>query len=186
MGIDTPPSPPTSRPSARPKTWRPARRSPEAATSRPSPPRPSRPSGKRPNKRPPRRPRVRESGPAAPPVDRTARQGKALKAKIEAEPTSPHSYLQLALVYRRADRFEEARKILEQGLAKTGGNFEVALELADLGIEPFRADLALTDQKLRADPDDEELRRLRAGLVKEITRANWSCAAARPSAIRRK
>jgi tetratricopeptide (TPR) repeat protein len=106
---------------------------------------------------------------AAAPVDRTAREGDPLRAKIEAEPTSPLHYLQLASVYRRANRLDESRKVLEQGLAATGGNFEIALELADLDVEPFRSDLVVAEQKLRADPGDAELQRLRAGLLREVT-----------------
>jgi tetratricopeptide (TPR) repeat protein len=109
-----------------------------------------------------------EPAPEAKPPDRTARQAEVLGAKIEAEPTNPQHYLQLAGVYRRAERPEEARKVLEQGLGPTGNNFEVALELADLSIEPFRSDLAVTEEKLRAKPGDEELRQLRGRLQREI------------------
>src|SRR5262249_26335001 len=42
------------------------------------------------------------------------------------------------------------------------------IELTDLEIEPFRANLALTEERLKADPDDEELRRIRIRLLKEI------------------
>jgi tetratricopeptide (TPR) repeat protein len=105
----------------------------------------------------------------ATPVDRLARQGEALKAKIDAEPTRADTYLQLATAYRRADRIDEARQVLSEGLAKTGGNFEIALELADLAIDPFRTDLTIAEQQLRTDPQDEERLRVRAGLFREVT-----------------
>jgi tetratricopeptide (TPR) repeat protein len=106
---------------------------------------------------------------AAAPFDRLARQTEALRLKIDAEPHSPHAYLQLAGLYRRSERLEEARQVLEQGLVPTGNHFEIALELADLAVEPFRADLARTEEKLRRDPSDESLHRLRAGFLREIT-----------------
>jgi tetratricopeptide (TPR) repeat protein len=76
--------------------------------------------------------------------------------------------LQLAGAYRRAGQFTEAKKLLEESLGPTGSPFELTTELADLDIEPFRQNLAITDEKLRADPDDEKLRRIRINLLKEI------------------
>jgi tetratricopeptide (TPR) repeat protein len=113
------------------------------------------------------------SAPSAPaaetrPPDRIGRQADVLRAKIEAEPTNANHYLQLAGVYRRAERPEEAQKVLEQGLGPTGNHFEIAVELADLTIESFRRDLTAAEQHLRARPDDEELRRLRVRLLKEV------------------
>ncbi len=40
--------------------------------------------------------------------------------------------------------------------------------MADLDIEPFRRNLAITEEKLKAEPDNAELRRLRTRLRKEI------------------
>ena len=45
---------------------------------------------------------------------------------------------------------------------------ELAAELADLDVEPFRQNLALTEERLEESPDDNELRRLRIRLLKEI------------------
>ena len=50
----------------------------------------------------------------------------------------------------------------------TGNNFEIAMELVDLAIEPFRRDLAIAEDKLKRHPNDTELQAVRAGLVKEI------------------
>jgi len=58
--------------------------------------------------------------------------------------------------------------LLQQGLAPTGNHFEISSELADIETERFRANLTITEEKLRYNPTDEELRRLRARLRKEI------------------
>jgi tetratricopeptide (TPR) repeat protein len=100
--------------------------------------------------------------------DRTAREAAPLRARILATPTDPDPYLQLAVLYRRANELEQAREILELGLAPTGNRPELAFELADLEIEPFRRNLAVTDAKLHTDPKNEELRKIRIRLLKEI------------------
>src|SRR5206468_4602242 len=53
-------------------------------------------------------------------------------------------------------------------LGPTGNKAELAYELADLDIEPFRRNLAMTEGKLSTEPDNEELRRIRIRLLKEI------------------
>lgn len=103
-----------------------------------------------------------------PSAGRYAAEVTRLRQKIEADPTSANAYLHLASVYRRASRLEEAREALEQGLGPTGRNFELMLEMADLDIEPFRRNLAIAEEKLRDDPDDEDLRKIRRRLLKEI------------------
>jgi tetratricopeptide (TPR) repeat protein len=91
-----------------------------------------------------------------------------LEARIKAEPTNAAAYLHLAGFYRRADQFDRAREVLQQGLAATGNDFEVGQEQLDLDIEPFRRDLAVAEERLRHEPHSVELQRIRAGLVKEI------------------
>lgn len=91
-----------------------------------------------------------------------------LKARLEANPTSATAFLQVAGYHRRAEHFDQARDVLVQALAATGNKFEIALELLDLDIEPFRRDLAIAEEKIRAQPTSPELQRIRAGLVKEI------------------
>jgi tetratricopeptide (TPR) repeat protein len=71
-------------------------------------------------------------------------------------------------VHRRAGQLDEAREVLRQGLGPTGKDFELSIELADLEIEPFRRDLALTEQKLQDSPEDSELSKIRVRLLKEI------------------
>jgi tetratricopeptide (TPR) repeat protein len=105
---------------------------------------------------------------AVAPTDRVSREADALRKKITADPTNASHYLQLAALYRRSDRPEEAAKVLQEALGPTANHFEVATELADLAIEPFRSNLAITEKKLRSDADDADLRKLRHRLQKEI------------------
>jgi tetratricopeptide (TPR) repeat protein len=105
---------------------------------------------------------------AAGPVDRLAREAGPIKARLEADPTSINARLQLAALYRRADHLAEARAVLQDGLGPTGNAWELAVELADLDVEPFRRDLVLTEEKLRAKPDAPDLVKLAQRLRKEI------------------
>jgi tetratricopeptide (TPR) repeat protein len=109
-----------------------------------------------------------DAGRKSSPDQRIAREAAALRARIEADPAGVHNYLQLAALYRRTDLLAQAREILTEGLNATNNAFELQLELADLDIEPFRQNLALTEEKLRAQPEDEELRRIRIRLRKEV------------------
>jgi tetratricopeptide (TPR) repeat protein len=100
--------------------------------------------------------------------DRLEREAAPLRARLKDDPTSPHLYLQLAAVYRRGDDLDKARAVLQEGSGPTGNAFELSVQLADLDIEPFRRNLAVAEEKLKADPDNAELRRLRIRLRKEI------------------
>src|SRR5439155_9821907 len=100
--------------------------------------------------------------------DRSRSEVTQLAAKIEADPTSPQPYLQLALAHRRAGRFEEALDVLHKGLGPTGQNFDIAQDIAELELEPFRKNLALAEEKLKSSPGDDELRKIRVRLLKEI------------------
>lgn len=100
--------------------------------------------------------------------DRWARAIDGLRAKVDANPKAPQPYLELAGLYRRIERFDEASRVVREGLGPTGNHFELVMELADLEIEPFRRDLALTEAKLECDAEAAELHAIRARLVKEI------------------
>ncbi len=100
--------------------------------------------------------------------DRTSREIATLRARLEADPTQAGTYLHLANIHRRAGQWDEACAVLRGGLGPTGNHFDLVLELADLEIEPFRQNLALTEEKLEAKPDDPELRKIRVRLLKEI------------------
>jgi tetratricopeptide (TPR) repeat protein len=114
--------------------------------------------------------RVRSPTPSpdVPPAERGAREAAQVRARIDADPTVANAYLQLAALHRKHGHIEEARAVLQEGLGPTGNAFEIAVELADLEIEGFRRDLALTEQKQRAAPHDDELRQIRMGLMREI------------------
>jgi tetratricopeptide (TPR) repeat protein len=92
----------------------------------------------------------------------------ALQQQLETEPTEPGPYLELAARHRKAGKPEQALEVLHKGLAATGNDFRLAIEVAELELEPFRKNLQLTEDKLKATPDDEELRRIRIRLLKEI------------------
>jgi Flp pilus assembly protein TadD len=109
-----------------------------------------------------------EREPLGPVSDRNANEVARLRARIEADPTNPNSYLQLAWLYRRAGQLDQARDVLQQALGPTAHHFELTLELADVEIEPFRRNLAIAEDKLKRAPADEETRRIRIRLLKEI------------------
>lgn len=107
-----------------------------------------------------------------PPSDETSservREAPAIFAKIKANPTNPANYLQLAQLYRRLDMFDKAREVLQQGIEATGNHFDLAMEIVDLDIEPFRRDLVITEDKLRRDAGNPELQKIKMRLLKEI------------------
>lgn len=92
----------------------------------------------------------------------------AILAKIESHPTVANNYLHLAGIHRRNDDIDKAREILQQGLVPSGNNFDIAMELMDLEIETFRRNLEIAETKLARTPDDAELKKMRARLLKEI------------------
>jgi tetratricopeptide (TPR) repeat protein len=106
--------------------------------------------------------------PSTPADERGARDIVALEGKIKAHPKVAGNYLHAAGIHRRNEQFDKARAVLQQGLALTGNNFELAQELADLDIEPFRHNLAITEEKLKNFPADSDLQKIRAKLRKEI------------------
>jgi tetratricopeptide (TPR) repeat protein len=101
-------------------------------------------------------------------ADRHPREVAALIEKIKANPKNANAHLQLSNLFRKADQFDKARDVLQQALLATGNSFEIAQELADLDIEPFRRDLGVTDERLRQKSGDAELQQIRARLAKEI------------------
>jgi tetratricopeptide (TPR) repeat protein len=98
----------------------------------------------------------------------TAEGIDVLRARIEEDPTNVGAWLRLAERHRECDELEQAHAVLHEALGATGQAFAVMAELADLEIEPFRRNLAVAEEKLETKPDDEELRRLRLRLRKEI------------------
>ena len=106
--------------------------------------------------------------PVMPPADRNASETAKLRGRIEADPTNANAYLHLASVYRRAGQLEQAREVLQGGVGPTGNHFELMLELADLEIEPVRRNLVIAEEKIRLGSQDEDVRRVRLRLLKEI------------------
>jgi tetratricopeptide (TPR) repeat protein len=101
-------------------------------------------------------------------TDRAGREVDVLKAKIDADPTAAGPYLQLAALHRRQHRPEQALEVLQKGVAPTGRDFQIQVEVAEMELDPFRKNLSLTDEQLKAEPDDPELRKVRVRLLKEI------------------
>ena len=111
--------------------------------------------------------------------DRHAREADPLLKRIEADPTEPSLYVQLALVYKRVAQTDRARAVLQQGLGPTGNHFSLQTELLELDLLPLRKNLEHADAKLAAcrarpaeefddGPDEEELLRTRQKIQKEI------------------
>lgn len=115
------------------------------------------------------------------------REAEPLLKRIEADPTEPSLYLQLAAVYRKSGQLDRARAVLQQGLGPTGNAFQIQLELMDLDLAPVRKNLEhaearlkrLRERKARASDEDgppadgeemseAELAALRARLLKEV------------------
>ncbi len=114
--------------------------------------------------------------------DKVGRDVSALLKRIEADPTEPSLYVQLAAIYQRHNQDDRARAALTQGLGPTGNHFSLQLALMEVELAPFRTNLELTDVRLKEakakhdlgdDLDDgpslDELAAARAKLQKEIT-----------------
>jgi tetratricopeptide (TPR) repeat protein len=116
---------------------------------------------------------------AAEKVDKVGRDIAALQKRIEADPTEPTLYVQLAGLFRKSGQEDRARAALQQGLGPTGNHFSLQMELLELDLVPLRKNLELTDARivekkgLADDAHDDEptvddLRKMRAKLTKEI------------------
>ncbi len=101
-------------------------------------------------------------------ADRQPREIANLIEKIKNNPKNANGYLQLASVYKKAEKFDKAKEVLQKALEPTSNSFEVAQEMLDLDIEPFRRDLAVAEERLRATPADAGLQQICAKLAKEI------------------
>lgn len=108
------------------------------------------------------------ANPVSPATNGSLNGRKPLQERFEADPTNVQACLDLAAYHRKKDQLHEAREVLLRGLGPTGRDFRLTLELAELEIEPFRKDLALTEDKLRMLKDDPELRVIHGRLEKEI------------------
>jgi len=114
------------------------------------------------------------------PIDRSTRETAALQSRIDANPTDPSLYVQLAAVHRRQNQADKARAVLEQGQNATGNAFVIQVEILEMALEPFRRNLTTAEEKIRqaakrkADdfdddgPSIDELKKIRHKLLKEI------------------
>lgn len=117
--------------------------------------------------------------------DRGSREAQPLLQRIEADPTEPSLYIQLATTYRKYNQDDRARATLQQGLGPTGNAYQIQLALMDLDLAPVRKNLELADVRLKKlrermkDPDrdkseddepltEAELVTLRGKLAKEV------------------
>ena len=113
--------------------------------------------------------------------DPTERDDPAKHGGAEAEEESTEvgseadPYLEKAAEHWCADRFAEARAVLEEGVAAIGPVFELTLALAELEIEPLRRSLARTEEKLRKRPKDEKLEKSRGELTAQINARELAC-----------
>lgn len=124
---------------------------------------------------------------AAEKVDKGTREAEPLRQRIEADPTEPTLYVQLATTYRKHGQDDRARAALQQGLGPTGNAFQIQLALMDLDLVPVQKNLEQVEQKLKklkerarrieADEDleeneealsEDELKKRRSKLLKEI------------------
>jgi Flp pilus assembly protein TadD len=114
-------------------------------------------------------------------ADKLARETEPLRKRIEADPTEPSLYIQLANTYRKSGQDDRARAALQQGLGPTGNAFQLQLALLELDILPIRKNIEQIEEKIRKirekNPEDDgdeepltetELLAFRAKLLKEI------------------
>jgi tetratricopeptide (TPR) repeat protein len=114
--------------------------------------------------------------------DKVTRDAAPILKRIEAAPTEPTLYLQLAGVYRKHGQDDRARAALQQGLGPTGNHFSLQLELLELDLLPFKKNLEATEARLKKlkeqtaagedvegdGPTEEDLVKARGKLMKEI------------------
>jgi len=113
------------------------------------------------------------------------REAEPIQKRIEADPTEPSLYVQLANLYRRYGMDDRARNALQQALGPTANDFRIRAELVELDLVPIRKNLDETESRVKilkakaksADKDDdhdgeeqtlEELTQLRVKLIREI------------------
>jgi predicted Zn-dependent protease len=102
------------------------------------------------------------------PIQKKLNEIESLRAKIQAEPNNPHHYLDLARLYCKEEKWEDARSILDASLAGTGNNFDIHLAIADLEIEPYRQNLKIARHRLEKEPQNAQLRTQVARLSREV------------------
>src|SRR5262249_45247480 len=90
-----------------------------------------------------------ESQSASKQHNKLERDAEPILKRIEADPTEPTLYLQLAAVYRKNGQDDRARDALQRGLGPTGNAFQIQLELMNLDLQPVRKNLEHVEARLR-------------------------------------
>jgi len=109
-----------------------------------------------------------KASPIRPASERIEQEVAKLKKHTETDPTHVNSWLSLANAYRKLGQLDKVRATLEEALGPTGGDFEIATEIAQLDIEDLRRNLVVAEHKLREKPSDEKLKAIVIKQKKEI------------------
>ncbi|MFO0937778.1 MAG: hypothetical protein U0798_14840 [Gemmataceae bacterium] len=100
--------------------------------------------------------------------DKVGRDVAAILKRIEAAPTEPSLYLQLALAYRKAGQDDRAKAALTQGLAPSGNHHSIRQELLEIEMEPIRKKLSIALAR-QVQPREDDDPAFIAGKIKKYT-----------------
>ncbi len=79
-----------------------------------------------------------------------------LQAALAEDPTKAESYVQLACLFVREQRFDEAEQLLGQGLSACGmSDLQILTQLEDVQIRRASHQLAVAEQRCVQDPSEE-------------------------------
>lgn len=107
-------------------------------------------------------------GAASKPKSSVQKHMEALRQQMVAEPKQPRAYVQLAQLFQQNNQWDDARNVLERGLADTNQHYEIRLAMEALEIAFFRSDLQVCQAKQQQDPSLPEIRQQVVRLQKEI------------------
>ena len=100
--------------------------------------------------------------------DKVGRDVAAILKRIEADPTEPSLYVQLALAYRKAGQEDRAKAALTQGLSPSGNHHSLRQELLETELDPVRKKLAHATARLAHPREDDDPAHL-AGKIRKYT-----------------
>lgn len=79
-----------------------------------------------------------------------------LKSALEAEPTVAENYIQLADLYLREERFDDAERLLGQGASACGsGNLQIRSRLEDVQLRRVAQQAAIAEQRYQQELTEE-------------------------------
>ncbi len=101
-----------------------------------------------------------------------------LKESIRNEPLAVNSYLKLSGIYQKSGKYEEAARLLRNGVRQTGENPDILAELGKIYLETGQTDQLSATLKLLRDkiPDNIGFLKLSAGyalLLKDTENASF-------------